>query len=49
MADNIYCVKCRSKTGNATKPVKRTTSNGRSMIQTTCKTCGTKKSQFVKK
>lgn len=49
--DNLYCLKCQSRTANGTKPKIRavSTSRGnRSMAQTTCKVCKSKKSQFVK-
>lgn len=45
---NIYCVKCKVKTGN--KDVHTThASNGRPMKVCHCVKCGTKKCQFLKK
>ncbi len=44
----MYCVKCKSKTSDASKPTIVKTKNGRSMATTKCATCGTKKCQFVK-
>lgn len=45
---NLYCLKCRAFTQNSSDPRKATTSNGRHMLKTTCKKCGTKKSVFTK-
>ena len=46
-APNLYCVKCRRKTANATPLSRLMARNGTPMIQTECKVCGTKKTQFV--
>lgn len=45
---DIYCVKCKKKTGNKGEVATITTKNGRKMLQTKCAICGTKKCQFVK-
>ena len=42
----IYCVRCRKKTD--TKNEKKVTmGNGRQAVKGECKTCGTRKTQFV--
>lgn len=45
---NLYCVKCKKATANKTEPVRVMSRNNRAMLQTTCKSCGTKKVQFTK-
>ena len=43
----IYCVKCRTKTGDASlQPA--VAKNGRPMIKSRCTACGMTKSRFVK-
>ena len=44
----LYCVKCKSKTGDVSlQPV--VTKNGRLRLSSKCVICGNKKSQFVSK
>ena len=46
MAEKIYCVKCRKKTGNhSLKEVK--TKNNRRMLKGTCEVCGTGVNKFL--
>ena len=46
--DNIYCVKCRSRT--ETRDIQNVVSkNNRPMLRGVCVVCGTTKTQFVKK
>ncbi len=45
-SDEIYCVKCKAKTGNK-KVSQEKTSNGRNMLRTKCETCGTTKTKFI--
>jgi hypothetical protein len=47
--DNIFCVKCKSKTDNDETGLIKTTSNDRRVFETHCADCGTKKMRFVKK
>lgn len=42
-----YCVKCKKKGMTMLNPKPKKTSNGRDMMQGTCKECGTKMSIFV--
>ena len=42
-----YCVKCRKNTENLDSKIFRT-KYGRSIMQSKCADCGTKKSRFVK-
>lgn len=44
---NIYCVKCKKKTGNG-KTYIEMSKNGRKMLKGKCKICGIIKSQFTK-
>jgi len=41
-----YCVKCRSKTADV-NAVQATTKNGRFMIKSVCKQCGSRKNEFI--
>ena len=45
---NIYCLKCKEKTGNS-KINSTTDKNGRLMVKSKCLKCGKMKSQYVKK
>ena len=42
-----YCFKCRRNTKSINPKVSKTT-NGRAIILSTCATCGSKKSKFIK-
>ena len=42
-----YCFKCRRNTENINPKVSKTT-NGKSIILSTCAICGSKKSKFIK-
>ena len=42
-----YCLKCKKNTESINPKVSKTT-NGRAMILSTCATCGSKKSKFIK-
>ena len=42
-----YCLKCRRNTESINPKVSKTT-NGKAMILSTCATCGSKKSKFIK-
>ena len=42
-----YCLKCRRNTESISPKVSKTT-NGKAMILSTCATCGSKKSKFIK-
>lgn len=43
-----YCVSCKKQTADASEPTMKTTTNGRSLLQTTCANCDSKKCKFVK-
>ena len=43
-----YCLKCRKNTENINPRVSNT-SNGKTMILSTCAICGSKSSRFIKK
>ena len=43
-----YCLKCRRNTESINPKVSKTT-NGKTMILSTCAICGRKKSKFIKK
>ena len=46
--DNLYCVKCKSRT--ETRDIQNVvTKNNRPMLRGVCVVCGTTKTQFVKK
>ena len=45
---DLYCVKCRARTGT-NNPATITTKNNRLAIYGTCARCGTKKFRFIKK
>ena len=42
-----YCLKCKRNTESINPKVSKTT-NGRTMILSTCAICGSKKSKFIK-
>ena len=42
-----YCLKCKKSTESINPKVSKTT-NGKTMILSTCAICGSKKSEFVK-
>ena len=42
-----YCLKCKKNTESKNPKVSKTT-NGKSMILSTCAICGSKKSKFIK-
>ena len=42
-----YCLKCRKNTESINPNVSKTT-NGKTMILSTCTICGSKKSKFIK-
>ena len=44
---NTYCLKCKKDTANI-DPKMFKTKNNRSLMQSECSVCGTKKSRFVK-
>ena len=48
MTETAYCVKEKCKK-EMKDPTKSTTSNGRSCLKGTCKSCGTKMMKFIKK
>ena len=43
-----YCLKCKKNTESINPKVSKTT-NGKAIILSTCDTCGSKKSKFIKK
>ena len=45
---NTYCLKCKTNTSNI-NPKMVKTKNDKSLMQSKCSVCGTKKSRFVKK
>ena len=47
MREETYCLACRNYTKNTNSKIAQS-KNGRSMIQTTCAKCGSKKSRFIK-
>ena len=47
MKKEIYCLSCRKYTKNSTPKIVRNRQN-RSMIQSNCATCDSKKSRFIK-
>ena len=47
MREETYCLACRNYTKNINPKIVKS-KNGRSMIQTTCAKCGSKKSRFIK-
>lgn len=48
--DSTYCVRCKTKTGNAKgSEHKVTTKNGRLMLKSKCSSCGSGKCKFLKK
>ena len=42
-----YCLKCRKDTENINPKISKT-SNGRTMVLSSCAICGSKKSRFIK-
>lgn len=44
----LFCLACKKKTANENEKYE-TTKNNRKMLKATCKECGKKKNQFVKK
>ena len=42
-----YCLKCKKNTESINPKVSKTT-NGKTMILSTCTICGSKKSKFIK-
>lgn len=43
----MYCASCRTSTQNGKRPSLVQTASGRSMVRTTCASCGTNKQQFA--
>lgn len=43
----IYCLKCKKRTGNVNENVVRT-KNNRIMLTANCAVCGSKKNKFIK-
>ena len=47
MRKETYCLSCRKNTGNTNLKIIKS-KNNRSMIQSNCAICGSKKSRFIK-
>ena len=47
LTDKLYCLKCKTRTGNGVSKVEKT-KNNKNCLKTKCEKCGTVKCKFVK-